>query len=72
MDHDELKNAFEKHEAVCDERWKTVFNKLEEFDERSTQRYEEHKSEFGTYRRFAFSGLGAIVLCLVGLLASGG
>lgn len=72
MDHDELKSAFEKHEAVCDERWKIVFNKLEEFDERSTQRYEEHRQEFGVYRRFAFSGLGAIVLCLIGLLATGG
>jgi len=72
LDHEELKGAFETHEAVCEERWRTVFNKLEEFDERSTQRYEEHKQEFGTYRRFAFSGMGAIVLCLIGLLASGG
>ena len=60
-----------RHEAVCEERWKTVFNKLEDFDERSTQRYEEHKREFGTFRAFAFSGMGAIILCLIGLLASG-
>lgn len=66
----DLENEFAKHEAICEERWKTVFNKLEEFDERSTQRYEESKAEFGIYRRFAFSGMGAIILCLIGLLAS--
>lgn len=72
MDQKTLAEKFTTHEAVCAERWKTVFHKLEEFDERSSQRYEEHKKEFQTYRRLALSGMGVIVMFLLGLLASGG
>lgn len=72
MDQKTLAEKFTTHEAVCAERWKTVFNKLEEFDERSSQRYEEHKNEFHTYRKLALSSLGLIVMFLLGLLASGG
>ena len=82
MEND-LKGQFQRHEAVCDERWKTVFNKidefdkrtsrrLEEFDRRSGERYEEHKREFGTYRKVALGALATIVMFLLGLLANGG
>jgi len=68
MDHSELRRAFEKHEAVCAERWKTIFNKIEEFDERSTSRFEEHKKEFCTFRRIAIGGLGTAVIFLLSIL----
>ena len=69
---DSIESRFSKHEAVCAERWKTTFKKLEEFEKRSTERYEEHKREFSIYRRFVLTGMGIIIMFLLSLLASGG
>ena len=47
------------HEAQCEERWKTTFNRLQDIDE-SLQRIESS----------VMAGGGAIILFMLGLLAS--
>jgi len=47
------------HEAQCEERWKTTFNRLQDIDE-SLQRIESR----------VMAGGGAIILFMAGLLAS--
>lgn len=47
------------HEAQCEERWKTTFNRLQDIDE-SLQRIESR----------VMAGGGAIILFMLGLLAS--
>lgn len=79
----EIEGQFRKHEAVCEERWKTVFNKIDEFDKRTSkrlddfdrrsgERYEEHKKLFGNVRKVALGALATLVMFLLGLLANGG
>ena len=40
MTTDELAAELEKHEAICAERWKTVFNQLEGIEGRSAKRFD--------------------------------
>jgi len=47
------------HEAQCEERWKTTFNRLQDIDE-SLQRIESR----------VMAGGGAIILFMLGLLAT--
>ena len=50
MDTEELAAELEKHEAICAERWKTVFNQLQGIEERSGKRFdgvESSRSAFG-------------------------
>lgn len=55
--HLELEMA--SHEAQCEERWKTTFNRLEDIDE-ALQRIESR----------VMAGGAAIILFMAGLLAS--
>ena len=40
MKTEELAAELEKHEAICAERWKTVFNQLQGIEERSGKRFD--------------------------------
>tara|TARA_B110000211_G_scaffold234327_1_gene303530 strand:+ start:5711 stop:5974 length:264 start_codon:yes stop_codon:yes gene_type:complete len=39
MDVNDVANALDKHEAVCAERWKTIFNKIENIEGESDTRF---------------------------------
>ena len=39
MDVNDVANALDKHEAVCAERWKTIFNKIENIEGESDNRF---------------------------------
>ena len=39
MDVNQVANALDKHEAVCAERWKTIFNKIADIEEESDTRF---------------------------------
>lgn len=67
----ELKAAFEVHEAVCEERWKTIFNELREGKEESKERGIEVKNSVNSLHRLVWGGGGAIILFLLGTLMKG-
>jgi len=67
----ELRAEFEKHEAVCEERWKTVFNEIRSAKEESKERHGDIKSSVQSLHRLVWAGGGAVILFLAGMLASG-
>ena len=70
-DLNNLRVAFEKHEAVCEERWKTIFNELREGKEESKERWAEVKLSVQSLHRLVWAGGGAVILFLAGMIAAG-
>ena len=72
MEHlNDLKAAFEKHEAVCEERWKTVFNEIRTAHTQSKERHNDLKESVSSLHRLVWAGGGAVILFLAGMLISG-
>ena len=62
----ELENRLTTHEAICAERWKTVFNQLEGIEERSGKRFDEVGESITRLETILISAAAS------GLLAAGG
>ena len=71
QDLNDLKSAFLQHEAVCEERWKTIFNELREGKEESKERWAEVKVSVQALHRLVWAGGGAVILFLAGMIAAG-
>lgn len=67
----ELKTEFEKHEAVCEERWKTIFNEVRDGKEESKRRYDLISSSINSIHKLLLTVAGALILFLAGVLATG-
>lgn len=67
----QLKAAFEKHEAVCEERWKSMFNELRDYKDESRERNAEIKDSVDALHKLIWSATGAAILFLLGVLVSG-
>ncbi len=68
-DHDsimEIDGRLTTHEAICAERWKTVFNQLEGIEERSGKRFDEVGESITRLETILISAAAS------GLLAAGG
>ena len=62
MDTEELAAELEKHEAICAERWKTVFNQLEGIEERSGKRFDGVESSITRIETILISVAGTIIV----------
>ena len=62
---------FRTHEAVCEERWKTIFNEVKKASEDSRIRYKEMQQSIDKLHKLVWTVGGALILFLAGLLASG-
>ena len=58
-DAKQVKMDLEKHEAICAERWKTAFNRFDDFDD-SIKRIEQ----------ILIGGSGAVILFMAGLIVT--
>jgi hypothetical protein len=67
----DLKIAFLQHEAVCEERWRTIFNELREGKEESKERWAEVKVSVLHLHRLVWAGGGALILFLTGMIMKG-
>ena len=67
----ELLTDFRTHEAVCEERWKTIFNEVKRASEYSRIRYKEMQQSIYKLHKLVWTVGGALILFLAGLLASG-
>lgn len=67
----ELRASFEIHEAVCEERWKTVFNEIRSAHTESKERHSDLKESVSSLHRLIWAGGGAVILFLAGMLISG-
>ena len=68
MDTKELAGELEKHEAICAERWKTVFNQLEGVEERSGKRFDSIESSITRIETILISVAGTLIVSAVGLI----
>ena len=62
MDTKELAAELEKHEAICAERWKTVFNQLEGIEERSGKRFDGVESSITRIETILISVAGTLIV----------
>jgi len=67
----DLLTDFRTHEAVCEERWKTIFNEVRNAAEDSRIRYKEMQQSIDKLHKLVWTVGGALILFLAGLLASG-
>mgnify|MGYP000321108576 FL=1 len=67
----DLLTDFRTHEAVCEERWKTIFNEVKRASEDSRIRYKEMQQSIDKLHKLVWTVGGALILFLAGLLASG-
>tara|TARA_R110000822_G_scaffold47412_2_gene125748 strand:+ start:1713 stop:1946 length:234 start_codon:yes stop_codon:yes gene_type:complete len=67
----DLLTDFRTHEAVCEERWKTIFNEVKKASEDSRVRNKETKQSIDKLHKLVWTVGGALILFLAGLLASG-
>ena len=62
MNTDELAAELEKHEAICAERWKTVFNQLQGIEGRSANRFDGVESSITRIETILISVAGTIII----------
>jgi hypothetical protein len=67
----DLLTDFRTHEAVCEERWKTIFNEVKKASEDSRIRNKETQQSLDKLHKLVWTVGGALILFLAGLLASG-
>ncbi|MEK9954559.1 MAG: hypothetical protein VW577_04045 [Pelagibacteraceae bacterium] len=56
------------HEAIGDERWKTVFNKLKELEEDHKEEHKEIKKRVDALYRLVLTVSGSTILILAGVI----
>lgn len=67
----ELVTDFRTHEAVCEERWKTIFNEVRDAAIDSKDRNRDMKESLNKLHRLVWSVGGALILFLAGIVVSG-
>jgi len=68
MNTEELAAELEKHEAICAERWKTVFNQLQGIEERSSQRFDSVESTITRIETILIGAAGTIIVGGAGII----
>lgn len=68
-EHRSLKEDFYRHEAVVEERWKTIFNELREFQRDTRETVKESKYRIESLFKLVLTVSGAAILFLVTELA---
>lgn len=70
VEHRILRQDFYTHEAVVEERWKTVFNELRDFQKNTHDTFEEIKLRVDSLYRLMLTVSGSIIAVLVGALVT--
>ena len=68
MTTDELAAELEEHEAICAERWKTVFNQLRDIENRSAKRFDGVESTITRIETILISVAGTIIVGGAGVI----
>lgn len=68
LETEELAAELEKHEAICAERWKTVFNQLQDIEERSGKRFDGVESSITRIETILISVAGTIIVAGAGMI----
>ena len=68
-EHRSLREDFYRHEAVVEERWKTIFNELRDFQRDTRETVKESKYRIESLFKLVLTVSGAAILFLVTELA---
>ena len=68
MNTEELAKELEKHEAICAERWNTVFNQLQAIEERAAKRFDQVDSTITRIEAILIGAAGAIIVGGAGVI----
>lgn len=71
-EHRALREDFYRHEAVVEERWKTIFNELREFQTNTRDVIKESKMRIDSLYKLVLVVSGSAILFLVGELVRRG
>lgn len=71
-EHRSLREDFYRHEAVVEERWKTIFNELRHFQDDTKSLIKESKIRIDSLYRLVLTVSGSAILFLVGELVRRG
>ncbi len=66
----EIDGRLTTHEAICAERWKTVFNQLEGIEKRSSKRFDNVGDSITRLETILISAAGGGLLAACGLIAA--
>jgi hypothetical protein len=66
----EIDGRLTTHEAICAERWKTVFNQLEGIEKRSGKRFDDVGESITRLETILISAAAAGLLAACGLIAT--
>ena len=64
-EHRTLREDFYRHEAVVEERWRTVFNELREFQTYTREMIKESKERIDSLYKLVLVVSGSVILFLV-------
>ena len=68
METDELAAELQKHEAICAERWKTVFNQLQAIEERSAKRFDGVDESITRIETILIGAAGTAIVTMGGII----
>lgn len=71
-EHRSLREDFYRHEAVVEERWKTIFNELRHFQDDTKSLIKESKIRIDSLYRLVLTVSGSAILFLIGELVRRG
>jgi len=68
MKTDDLAAELREHEAVCAERWKTVFNQLKDIERRSANRFDSVETSITRIETILIGVTGAGLTAAIGVI----
>ena len=60
----------EKHEAICAERWKTIFNKIETMEKGASNRFNGIEEQVSRVEDILLGSAGFLIVTLAGVVIS--
>jgi hypothetical protein len=70
MEIDQVAANLEKHEAICAERWKTIFNKIETMEKGASNRFNGIEEQVSRVENILLGSAGFLIVTLAGVVIS--
>jgi len=70
QDIEQVAAALEKHEAICAERWKTVFNNLQTMEKGAEKRFNGIDEQTSKIETIILSSAGFLIVTLAGIVGT--
>ena len=70
MEIEQVAANLEKHEAICAERWKTIFNKIETMEKGASDRFNGIEEQVSRVENILLGSAGFLIVTLAGFVIS--